>query len=400
MPGSPVNFYNYIYFTVWDEQLLEFCTTTLSSVMPKDFEAVIKSFSPTTANAANTEEHLPDANIPPALTGDQTIKVFINGDILSFDVPPQIENGRILVPVRAIFESMGADLEYDSNSRTVIAIKGDTEVILTIDDPTPVINGQVVPIDQPGIIVNGRILAPLRFVAEAFGGTVEWDGSRNTAMITQKQTEPASFGVPKETEPPKGMYDRGIQTDNNYTSEYLNLSFTPPNNIKMVPKVDVEPMNRSGVDAMFVAKNLPGVNNTIDNIVFEMIATGTDQYLPLIRLIVVKPKPDLTERQYADWMKNTIKSQEPHLGFIEYTFGEYSETHVAGQSYLLFTVTEQYYTTTYAASYDGPKNKSDRVNLRDIYIRKQDERFVSIEVIYPKTESDMADVIKAFKKLY
>ena len=115
--------------------------------------------------------------------GEDGIKVFIDGDDTAFDVAPQIVNSRILVPLRAIFEIMGASVDWDEDTQTVTAMTDDIMVILTIGDTSPTINGDVVLIDQPGIIVDSRTLAPLRFVAEAFGGSVEWEGETQTAYI-------------------------------------------------------------------------------------------------------------------------------------------------------------------------------------------------------------------------
>ena len=112
------------------------------------------------------------------------IQVILDGSALTFDVPPQNNNGRILVPLRAIFEAMGAAIDYDGATQTVTATKGDVVVVLTVGDTSPTINGSVVPIDTPGMIFEGRTLAPLRFVAEAFGGAVVWDSAANTATIT------------------------------------------------------------------------------------------------------------------------------------------------------------------------------------------------------------------------
>lgn len=117
-----------------------------------------------------------------------TPKVEINGSILSFDVSPIIENGRILVPLRAVFETMGAEVNWDSATMTVKAVKGSTTVVLQIGSLAPTINGTVKPIDVAGKIVDDRTLAPLRFVCEAFGGTVDWNADTQTATVkTPKQ---------------------------------------------------------------------------------------------------------------------------------------------------------------------------------------------------------------------
>jgi len=112
------------------------------------------------------------------------IKVILNGEQLSFDEPPQMINGRTMVPLRAVFTAMGASVSWNSSTQTVTAKKGDTVVVMTVGNTSPTINGKVKTIDQPSVVINGRILAPLRFVAEAFGGTVTWDNATRTATIT------------------------------------------------------------------------------------------------------------------------------------------------------------------------------------------------------------------------
>ncbi len=112
------------------------------------------------------------------------IKVYVDGQRISFDVPPMIINGRTMVPLRAIFEAMGAVVTWDGATQTATGVKGSTTVMLTIGSLSPTINGVVVPLDVPARIVNSRTLAPLRFVGEAFGGSVSWDGTTRTVNIS------------------------------------------------------------------------------------------------------------------------------------------------------------------------------------------------------------------------
>ncbi|MEQ8200771.1 MAG: copper amine oxidase N-terminal domain-containing protein [Syntrophomonadaceae bacterium] len=129
--------------------------------------------------------------------------VQLDGKQLTFEVPPIIENGRTLVPLRAIFEAMGAQVSWDQLTNTATASKGDKTIVLQIGSPTATINGQIKRLDVPAKIVNGRTLAPLRFVGEAFGGTVGWDPS--TYMITLISTsDPSLVGLSKFNPVPKG----------------------------------------------------------------------------------------------------------------------------------------------------------------------------------------------------
>ena len=117
------------------------------------------------------------------------VRVIQDGRIMAFDVPAQIVNGRMLVPLRAIFEELGALVQWDASTKTVTARSGEVTVSLTIGDTSPTVNGQVVAIEQPAIIVDGRTLVPLRFVAEAFGVDVGWDQQARTVYISSISAE-------------------------------------------------------------------------------------------------------------------------------------------------------------------------------------------------------------------
>lgn len=103
---------------------------------------------------------------------------------LLFDIPPIIEDGHTLVPLRPLFEAMGATVLWDQSTQTVSATKNGTTVVLQIGSTSPTINGQVKQLEVSARIVNGRTLAPLRFVAEAFGASVGWESTTQTITIT------------------------------------------------------------------------------------------------------------------------------------------------------------------------------------------------------------------------
>ncbi len=113
------------------------------------------------------------------------ISVTLNGVPINFDVQPQIMNDRTMVPLRAIFEALGATVEWDKNTQTVTAYSDDTTVIATIGSKYMYINYIKTAIDVAPVIVNGRTLVPARFVAEAFDCEVDWDGDSRTVIITQ-----------------------------------------------------------------------------------------------------------------------------------------------------------------------------------------------------------------------
>jgi len=123
----------------------------------------------------------PPAPPPPA----QEIKVLVNGSTVTFDQPPIIENGRTLVPLRAIFEALGATVEWEQSTQTVTAVKDDITITLKIGDAFLTKNGERIALDVPAKIVGGRTLVPARAVAESFGADVQWDQATRTVTITE-----------------------------------------------------------------------------------------------------------------------------------------------------------------------------------------------------------------------
>lgn len=114
---------------------------------------------------------------------NSSINVLLADRNLSVDQPPVIENGRVLVPMRVIFEELGATVQWNSTTKTVTATKENIAVRLTINNPNASINGKINRLDVPATIKNGRTLVPLRFVSEALGATVQWNNQTKTVLI-------------------------------------------------------------------------------------------------------------------------------------------------------------------------------------------------------------------------
>lgn len=116
-------------------------------------------------------------------SANNDIKVLLDGKPITFDVPPQIINGRTLVPMRAIFEALGAQVEWDENSKTIGAFKDSTIIIMTINQGTYLKNEDLLVFDVAPQIVNGRTLVPVRAIAECFDCDVTWDNASRTVFI-------------------------------------------------------------------------------------------------------------------------------------------------------------------------------------------------------------------------
>ncbi|MBE7054037.1 MAG: hypothetical protein E7391_07175 [Ruminococcaceae bacterium] len=115
---------------------------------------------------------------------DTEVKIIINGKNLETDQAPIIVDGRTLVPMRAIFEGLGAKVEWDDAAKCASGEKGDKKVKITIGSKDAFVNGKVKTLDVPAQIVNSRTLVPVRFISESLGCNVDWDDATKTVIIT------------------------------------------------------------------------------------------------------------------------------------------------------------------------------------------------------------------------
>ena len=111
------------------------------------------------------------------------VSVFLNCKKIASDQTPVIENGRTLVPLRAIFEALGASVSWNGETNTVNAVKGATTVSLTVDNPVATVNGQALNMDVPAKIISGRTMVPVRFIADCFGVSVSWDAAMQKVSL-------------------------------------------------------------------------------------------------------------------------------------------------------------------------------------------------------------------------
>lgn len=115
---------------------------------------------------------------------ERPITVYLDGLDLYFDVEPKIVNDRTMVPMRKIFEVLGSDVSWDNELRKVTAIKGNTKIELSLGSNAVFINGEAITLDAPPIIENNRTLVPLRFFSEALDCDVKWDADIRRVSIT------------------------------------------------------------------------------------------------------------------------------------------------------------------------------------------------------------------------
>ncbi|SHI41354.1 Copper amine oxidase N-terminal domain-containing protein [Dethiosulfatibacter aminovorans DSM 17477] len=162
-------------------------------IINQRFMVVKSEYTPEELNAFNSATELIEEMYANALgLGSVTVR----DNIIKFDTPPYIKGGRTVVPVRAITEELGAQVEWDEETQTVkITMEGsNTTIVLGINSTTVLVTSdiesegteaenEVIELDVAPEITNGRTYVPLRFIAETFGLDVDWDEDSETIDI-------------------------------------------------------------------------------------------------------------------------------------------------------------------------------------------------------------------------
>lgn len=167
----------------------------------------------------------------PALA--QQVTVIINGSPAQFDQPPVMQGGRVLVPMRGIFERMGASVVYIPQGQQIRATSGQTMVELQIGSREARINGRPTQLDVPAQTVGGRTVVPLRFISESLGAQVRWDNPSSTVSISF-QAPPSEEYHPPQPPPP-----------------HHPVAVPPPPRPHHIGLREIAPQNRQGVPANF-----------------------------------------------------------------------------------------------------------------------------------------------------
>ncbi len=158
------------------------CTRLTSITIPDSVTNVAdNAFEGCTA--LKNQSNSGSSTTPVGAFSEKQITVTLNGKLISFDVQPANISGRVLVPVRAIFEALGATVEWNGAKNEVISTKDDITIKMYQDDTTMYKNGQSITLDVPAKNIDGRVLVPIRAISEAFGCNVDWDGGNSCVAI-------------------------------------------------------------------------------------------------------------------------------------------------------------------------------------------------------------------------
>lgn len=131
---------------------------------------------------------------------DKSVSVFVKGKDVKFDVPPVIKGGRTLIPVRAVTNALGAQVDWDNETKTITVTKAvyssvygasTTVIEINLDSDIVLVNGEEVKIDVPAQLVNNRTMVPIRFIAQVLNQSVEWDPELESVIIENEEDDEA-----------------------------------------------------------------------------------------------------------------------------------------------------------------------------------------------------------------
>lgn len=136
--------------------------------------------------------------VPASAAESGAVAVQVNGELVTFpNAAPELKDGRTMVPMRAVLEALGAEVDYDGDAKTVEAVLGETTISHVIGENKIIVDGdQVMTMDTVSYVKSGSTLVPLCFFSQALGYEVYWDGGARTAVVIDKKA--AVAGIDKK----------------------------------------------------------------------------------------------------------------------------------------------------------------------------------------------------------
>lgn len=190
------------------------------------------------------------------------ISVVIDGVRLKTPQAPVMIQGRVMLPMRVIFEALDASVKWNQKTKTVTAVKDGTTIVLKINSKTATINGKTVSLDVPAKNLKGNTMVPVRFVSESLGEKIGWSSRTKTVTITTSSEPDTGFtGVNHVT-----LRDIGNAGD----GRDLSVSFSKSSTESQVSHYRVFIVKQSQSLSLAEAQRLPSTAYT------SVLPTGSD----------------------------------------------------------------------------------------------------------------------------
>lgn len=203
----------------------------------------------------------------PVYAADGSIRVLLDGREIGFDVDPIAENGRTLVPLRAISEALGFDVRWVQETSTINMNRGDSYIKMVLGKPSMFVDGQIVYLDVASKALAGRTLVPLRAISEALGLDVKWvSDSRTVELSSRDVVSDALVNIKKGTHIISNKRD-DFYFEASISGDTLDVS------LKLDDKFDYIVMQLKGGDALEQGRFMDFDKKRIDYMSGEMSAS-------------------------------------------------------------------------------------------------------------------------------
>lgn len=161
------------------------------------------------------------------------IDLYVDSVKLEPSVPPTVIEGHTLVPLRSIFDALGAELQWDNATKTAVGSREGSTISIQIGNPTALVNGEEKALEAPAQILDGSTMVPARFVAEGLNCTVNWDKATNGIYISTtganpviQQTTPSPETAPKvSTNPNNSGNGNNFNTYDNEAQQKTSATY-------------------------------------------------------------------------------------------------------------------------------------------------------------------------------
>ncbi len=231
------------------------------------------------------------------------ISVLIDGKVVSWDDSPIIVDGRTLVPMRALFEALKTPVRWDQTKKEATATKDGANIVIRAGDSRAWVNGQLVRLDVPAVILNGRMYIPLRFIAESLGAHVTWDAQHRVIVIRFPDAE-KDFSLSYEA--------RYVKDDN---TQRHRLELTVTNNTNKVQTIE---FNSGQTHDFVLERDGRVVWRASDGQVFTQ-ALWVERIAPGEKKTYASELPDLAPGAYKARAYFLGDSREEPVAFLQFT---------------------------------------------------------------------------------
>jgi hypothetical protein len=233
-----------------------------------------------------------------AVSGQKTLKLYVNEVEIKPDVPPFIDNNnRTMVPLRFAAEALGCIVDWDAETQTVKVNRGDTDITLIVGLNKAKVNDNTVTMDTKAVIKGQRTMVPLRFIGESLNAKVEWVPEEYAVYITDDEISGSQSPKPVEEQP----VDEG--------ETYKLNGFTVPKDTDL--KID-SGMERHQLEiSMMLFIDKPNLEKQYQD-AYDIVASKFGDAVAQEVIDYVKQKDDIGDKLVDKWW--TVNGQEIAVG--------------------------------------------------------------------------------------